>query len=36
MSAKYQPDTETAVAAQRDGIAEWQEAQETKTPHFML
>lgn len=36
LSENYKPDIETAVAAQRDGIAEWQVVQETKKPHFIL
>jgi len=36
MSEKYQPDTDTLINAQRNGVAEWQEVVENKTPHFML
>jgi DNA-directed RNA polymerase subunit RPC12/RpoP len=36
MSEDRPPDTETAVNAQRNGIAEWQEVVKNKTPHFML
>ena len=36
MVGKYQPDSETAIAAQRDEIAEWQEAREDETTHFII
>ena len=37
MSENHQPNTETAVAGQRKGIAEWHdEALESKKPNFML
>jgi hypothetical protein len=37
MSENQQPNTETAVAGQRKGIAEWHdEALESKKPNFML
>ena len=32
----FQLDPETAIAAQRKGIAEWQDAMEGETPDFKL
>jgi DNA-directed RNA polymerase subunit RPC12/RpoP len=36
MNENYQPGTETVVTVQRTGIAEWQEALEDVTTHFII
>jgi len=36
MSENCQPDSETLIAGQRNGIAEWPETQEKAAPNFKL
>ena len=36
MDGEYQPDAQTTLSVQKDGIAEWQEALENILPSFLL